>query len=110
MDHKPASAFDQELLNFYDDYAHGRITRRGFLEKAAKFAVAGVTATALLEALSPNYALAQQVPKDDRRLTAEYAEYSSPKGAGKMRGYLAVPAGGEEKKIPAVLVVHENRG
>jgi carboxymethylenebutenolidase len=105
---KTAADFDQELLNLYDDYAHGRISRRGFLESAGRFAAAGVTATALLEALSPNYALAQQVAKDDPRLKTEYAEYASPQGGGKIRGFLAAPAGGQ--KTAGIIVVHENRG
>ncbi|MHC4400946.1 MAG: YghX family hydrolase [Planctomycetota bacterium] len=109
MGRKQASDFDQELLNLYDDYAHGRIGRRGFLQGAAKFAVGGLTAEALLTTLSPNYALAQQVAKDDPRIKTEYLEYVSPKGAGKMRGYLARPATGQDK-LPAVLVIHENRG
>ncbi|MDQ3623062.1 MAG: dienelactone hydrolase family protein [Verrucomicrobiota bacterium] len=109
MERKNASEFDQELLDLYDDYAHGRLNRRSFLERASRFAVGGLTATAIMEALSPNYAFAEQIPKDDKRLKTEYAEYPSPKGAGKMRGYLAKPAG-EEKKLPAVLVIHENRG
>ena len=109
MERKQASEFDQELLNLYDDYAHGRIHRRGFLEGAAKFAVGGLTAEALLSTLSPNYAWAQQVAKDDPRLKTEYLEYASPKGAGKMRGYLVRPASAPGK-LPAVVVVHENRG
>ncbi len=109
MERKTASEFDQELLDLYDDYAHGRITRRGFFDRASKFAIAGVSVNALLEALSPTYAFAQQVPKEDPRLKAEYAEYPSPKGAGKMRAYVARPAA-EEKKLPGVVVIHENRG
>ncbi len=109
MERKHASEFDQELLNLYDDYAHGRIHRRGFLEGAAKFAVGGLTAEVLLSTLSPNYAWAQQVAKDDPRLKTEYIEYASPKGAGKMRGLLVRPASATGK-LPAVVVVHENRG
>ena len=109
MNRKQASEFDQELLDLYDDYAHGRIDRRGFLEGAAKFAVGGLTAEALLATLSPNYAWAQQVAKDDPRLKTEYVEYASPKGAGKMRGYLVRPAAAQGK-LPAVVVIHENRG
>lgn len=109
MDRKKASDFDQELLDLYDDFAHGRIERRDFLQRAAKFAVAGVTAEALLASLTPNYAWAQQVSKDDARLKTEYVQYRSPKGAGEMRGYLARPADAQEK-LPAVLVIHENRG
>lgn len=112
MKRPTASEFDQELLNLYDDYAHGRVSRRTFLDKTSKFAVGGLTAMAILEAMSPNYALAQQIPKDDSRLQTGYAEYNSPKGAGKMKGYLARPAsaGKDGKKLPAVVVVHENRG
>lgn len=109
MERKQAAEFDQELLNLYDDYAHGRIHRRGFLEGAARFAVGGLTAETLLSTLSPNYAWAQQVAKDDPRLKTEYLEYASPKGAGKMRGYLVRPASASGK-LPAVVVVHENRG
>ena len=109
MERKKATEFDQELLNLYDDYAHGRIHRRGFLEGAAKFAVGGLTAEALLATLSPNYAWAQQVAKEDPRLKTEYFDYASPKGAGKMRGYLARPAS-SQGKLPAVVVIHENRG
>jgi carboxymethylenebutenolidase len=109
MPRKTSADFDQRVLDLYDDYAHSRITRRDFFDRASKFAVAGMTAAAILEALSPNYALAEQIAKDDTRLKTEYAEYPSPKGAGKMRGYLARPAGDEQKR-PAVLVVHENRG
>ena len=109
MKRKTAAEFDQELLNLYDDYAHGRVDRRGFFERASRFAVGGITVAALLEALTPNYAFAQQVPKDDQRIATEYAEYPSPKGAGKMRGYLAKPAGATAKQ-PGVVVIHENRG
>ena len=109
MDRKQASAFDQELLDLYDDYAHGRIARRDFLQGAARFAAAGLTAEALLASLTPNYAWAEQIKKDDPRLTNEYIEYDSPKGAGKMRGDLARPAKAKNK-LPAVLVIHENRG
>ena len=109
MRRKQASDFDQELLDLYDDYVHGRISRRDCLRRAAKFAVGGLTAEALLESLSPNYALVQQVAKDDPRLKTEYLDYASPKGAGKMRGYLARPSSAQGK-LPAVLVIHENRG
>ncbi len=109
MKRKQAADFDQELLDLYDDYAHGRTDRRGFLQGAAKFAAGGLTAEALLTSLTPNYTWAQQVAKDDARIQVEYLEYASPKGAGKMRGYLARPAAATGK-LPAVLVVHENRG
>lgn len=109
MKRKQASDYDQALLDLYDDYAHGRLDRRDFLQGAAKFAVGGLTAESLLATLSPNYAWAQQVANDDPQIKTEYLEYASPKGAGTMRGYLARPAGAQEK-LPAVLVIHENRG
>jgi carboxymethylenebutenolidase len=109
MERKKASDFDQELLNLFDEYVHGGIDRRGFLDRAAKFAAGGMTAGMLLDALNPAFAAAQQVPKDDKRLKAEYIEYQSPQGSGKMRGYLARPANASGK-LPGVLVVHENRG
>ena len=109
MERKQASDFDQELLNLFDQYVHGGVDRRGFLEKAAKFAVGGVTALMLLEALSPRFAEAEVVPKDDKRLKTSYLEYDSPQGSGKMRGYLAQPAAAKGK-LPGILVVHENRG
>ena len=101
--------FDQELLDLYDEYVHGKLTRRLFLDRASKFAVGGLTAAALLESLAPNYAHAQQVPKDDSRLHTEYAEYPSPMGASQTRGYLARPAK-PDGRLPGVLVIHENRG
>jgi carboxymethylenebutenolidase len=109
MQRETAQDFDQHLLDLYDDYAHGRIDRRGFLHGAARFAVGGVTAEALLARLSPNYAWAQQVSPDDPRIAAQYAKYNSPQGGGEMRGLLVRPAG-LETKWPAVLVIHENRG
>ena len=109
MERKKASDFHPEVLRLFDQYVHGLIDRRGFLERSAKFAVGGVTAAMLLDALNPRFAEAQQIAKDDQRLTARYAEYESPKGTGKVRGYLALPAK-HSGKLPAVLVVHENRG
>src|SRR5580698_3218093 len=91
MDRERAQDFDQELLDLYDDYAHGRLSRRDFARRAATFAVGGITAEALLERLSPNYALAQQVKPDDARIIAETITYESPKGGGKMKGLLARP-------------------
>ena len=109
MDRKTSADFDQELLNLFDEYVHGLVDRRGFLDRAARFAVGGVTAMMLLDALSPKFAEAQQIPKDDARLKASTVEFSSPKGQGKMRGYLVRPAKASGK-LPGVLVVHENRG
>jgi carboxymethylenebutenolidase len=111
MERKNASDFDPQLLSLFHRYIHGGISRREFLDGAAKFAVGGLTATALWDMLRPNYALAQQVPKDDKRITASYTTYPSAKGNasnGTMRGLLARPASGD--KFPAVLVIHENRG
>jgi carboxymethylenebutenolidase len=111
MERKKASDFDPQLLGLFHRYIHGGISRREFLDGAAKFAVGGLTATALWDMLRPNYALAQQVAKDDKRIRAEYTMYPSPKGNssnGQMRGLLARPATGD--KFPVVLVIHENRG
>ena len=105
-----AQDFDQELLILFDAYVHGSLDRRGFLAQAQKFAKAGVTAAGLLAALSPNFAAGQQVPKDDARLKTEYLNYPSTAGNGSTRGYLARPAGAGSAKLPAVLVIHENRG
>src|SRR5438093_6290385 len=109
MERKTAKDFDQELLDLFDQYVHGGIDRRGFFDRAAKFAVGGVTAATLLDALSPRFAEAQQVAKDDKRIKAELLEYSSPQGYGKMRGYLVRPANAAGR-LPGILVVHENRG
>ncbi|MDQ3486940.1 MAG: dienelactone hydrolase family protein, partial [Acidobacteriota bacterium] len=109
MERKSAEDFDQDLLILFDAYVHGDIDRRGFLDRAAKFAVGGMTAVMLLDALSPKFAEAQVVPKDDKRLKTEYLEFDSPQGSGKARGYLARPANASGR-LPAVLVVHENRG
>jgi carboxymethylenebutenolidase len=109
MNRERAQDFDQELLDLYDDYAHGRLSRRDFARRATAFAAGGITVEALLERLSPNYALAQQVKPDDARINTETITYESPKGGGKMRGLLARPKA-EDAKFPAVLVIHENRG
>ncbi len=104
-----AADFDQELLILFDAYVHGDIDRRGFLDRAAKFAVGGVTAAGLLAALSPDFAIAQVVPQGDARITTERIDYASPSGSGSMKAYVAKPANATGK-LPAVLVVHENRG
>jgi len=109
MERKTAHDFDQELLILFDAYVHGGIDRRAFLERAAKFAVGGVTAAILLEQLSPKFAEAQVVRTDDARIAPEYVEYDSPNGSGKMRGYLVRPAAATSKS-PGILVIHENRG
>lgn len=104
-----AKDFDQELLELYDYYAHGQITKREFLDRAAKFAVGGLTAAALLNMMSPNYALAEQVSFNDPDILPEYIMYPSPNGHGEVRGYLVKPAN-LTGPAPAVVVVHENRG
>ena len=109
MERKKASDFPQELLNLFDRYVHGEIHRREFLEGAQKFAVGGMTAMALFEMLRPNYALAIQVPESDTRIKTKSATVPSPNGNGSIAGYLVRPANATGK-LPAVLVVHENRG
>ena len=110
MERKTAHHFEQELLDIFDQYVHGDIDRRGFLDRAAKFAVGGVTAGMLLDMLNPQFAAAQQVPKDDKRLKAEYLEFPSPQGnTGKTKGYLVRPANAAGK-LPSIVVIHENRG
>ena len=109
MERGQASDYPQELLTLFDRYVHGEIERRDFLDGAKKFAVGGVTAMSIWESLRPNYAWAQQVPKDDRRIEAEYETVPSPEGNGSIRGYLVEPAKAAGK-LPGVLVVHENRG
>ncbi len=109
MDRMKASDFPQEVLRLFDRYAHGEIDRRGFLESAQKYATAGVTAAVMLESLSPNYAWAQQVPKDDARIKTEIVTVESPKGNGSIRGPLSRPANATGK-LPGVMVIHENRG
>src|SRR5689334_21024781 len=108
MERKRASDFPQELLDLFDGYVHGGISRRQFLDGAQKFAVAGVTAAALFQMLKPNYAWAIQVPPDDKRIKTEYVTIPSPQGNGSIKGYLVRPA--NATKLPAILVVHENRG
>jgi carboxymethylenebutenolidase len=109
MDRKKASDFDQEVLDLFDQYVHGIVDRRGFLDRVARYAIGGVTAAMILDALSPKFAEAQQIAGDDKRLKTERVEFESPKGYGKLSGYLVQPARAKGK-LPGVLVVHENRG
>jgi carboxymethylenebutenolidase len=109
MTRMTAKDFSPELLELYDYYAHGQISKREFLDRAARYAVGGMTAAALLGVMSPNYALAEQVSFTDPDIVAEYVTYPSPQGNGDVRGYLVRPAKAEGK-LPAVVVVHENRG
>jgi carboxymethylenebutenolidase len=108
MERKLASDYPQELLDLFHEYQHGDIDRRTFLDRAVKFAVGGLTVAAIFEGLKPNYAWAQQVPPDDKRIKVGYEVVQSPAGNGSIKGYLARPAQG--KKLPVVLVIHENRG
>jgi len=108
MQRKKASEFPQGLLNLFDSYVHGRMSRRAFLDRAQEFATAGVTAAALFEMLRPNYAWAVQVPPDDKRIASERATVPSPAGNGSISGYLVRPA--NAGRLPVVLVIHENRG
>jgi len=109
VERKKASDFPQEVLNLFDGYVHGAMSRREFLDRAAKYAIGGFTAAAMLESLRPNFAWAQQVARDDGRIKAEYLSYPSPRGSDTTRGYLVRPAkaGG---RLAGVLVIHENRG
>jgi len=109
MERKQASDYPQELLDLFHEYQHGDITRRDFLDRAKKFAVGGVSVLALYESLKPNYAWAQQVPKDDARIKTEVATVQSPEGNGSIKGVFAKPANAAGK-LPGVLVIHENRG
>ena len=109
MEGKTAADFDQELLILFDAYVHGDIDRRGFLDRASKFAVGGLTAAMILEALNPRFAEAQQVARDDGRLVTESVSYPSPHGYETTRGYLVKPKAATGK-LPGIVVVHENRG
>lgn len=108
MSRKTAADFDPEVLRLFDQYVHGRISRRDFLSSATRYAVGGTTAAGLLSALSPSFA-APLVAPQDQRLNARYAELPSPEGNGTVRGYL-VSSKDARGKLPLVLVVHENRG
>ncbi len=109
MERRKASEFSREILDLFDQYVHGGISRRDFMDGAGKFAVGGLTAAAIFEALRPNYAYAEQIPKDDKRLKTEYVTFASPQGYENVRAYLVRPAD-SKGKLPGVLVVHENRG
>lgn len=109
MERKKAGDFPPEVMQLFDGYVHGALSRRDFLDRAGKYALGGLSAAAMLESLQPNFAWAQQVRTDDKRIKAGYAHYASPGGSGAMRGYLAQPADARGK-LPAVLVIHENRG
>ena len=99
----------QEVFDIYDDYAHNRIDRRQFMEKLSLYAVGGLTVSSLMSFIMPNYQDNIQVKADDPRLKTEIIEYNSPRGGGKIKGQLSRPAN-NNKKLPGVVVVHENRG
>src|ERR1700704_6241942 len=104
-----------EAVELYTRYIHGEISRRQFLSGVKRFAVVGLTATAIVEALMPNYALGQQVRKDDDRIKATYETVPSPNGNGYIRGYFVRPFSADTRsetpaKLPGVIVIHENRG
>lgn len=109
MNRLTAKDFDQDLLDLYDYYVHGKITKREFLERAGRYAVGGVTAVALFNMLKPDYAMAEQVSFNDPEIKATFETYESPNGNGEVTGYVVRPAK-VEGKLPAVLVIHENRG
>lgn len=109
MKRMQASDFHPKLLELYDGYVHGKMSKRDFLTGATRYVAAGVTAMAVLESLQPNYALANQVAEDDPDIAVSDVTYESPDGHGTINGYMAMPAGASGK-LPAVLVVHENRG
>ena len=109
MTRKTAEDFHPQALKLFDQYVHGQLSRRDFLQRAAQYAAVGVTAAGLLAALSPRFADAQQVKVDDARIKTHSVEFPSPKGYGNARAYLAQPAEASGK-LPTVLVVHENRG
>lgn len=106
---KRAADFDPRILEIFDGYVHGAISKRDFLRQAGQYAAAGVTGAMILEALQPNYALAQQVSPDDPSIRTEIASYASPRGHGRIEGLMARPADVRDR-LPAVLIVHENRG
>lgn len=108
MERKTADEYPQELLDLFHEYQHGDMDRRSFMNHLTRFAVGGLTAAAILDSLTPNYAWAQTVPKDDKDLKVGYETVPSPGGNGSIKGYLVRPAKG--KKFPSVLVIHENRG
>lgn len=104
-----AKDFDPAVMRLFDQYVHGDIDRRSFLQGAARFAVGSAGAAGLLAALAPQFAAAQQIAPDDKRLSARHVEFPSPQGYGTGRGYLVKPSKADGP-LPVVLVVHENRG
>ena len=101
--------YDRRVMRLFDGYVHGQISRRQFLEDTAKITASATAAAAILASLSPDYSLAQQVDPDDKSISTSYKKYTSPRGAGVMRAYYARPIV-VQHKLPAVVVIHENRG
>jgi carboxymethylenebutenolidase len=104
-----------EAVELYNKFIHGGISRRAFMDGVQRYAIGGLTTAAIVEALMPNYAQGQQVPKNDDRIKASYETVPSPQGNGSIRGYLVRPASADTRsetatKLPGVIVVHENRG
>lgn len=106
----PKPTVPPEAIDAYNEYIHGRIDRRSFMDRIGKLAASAVAASAIIDQLMPNYAAAQQVAPTDPRLKTERVTIPSPQGNGSIKGYLCRPANAGDKKLPAILVVHENRG
>jgi len=100
---------NQEVFDLYDDYAHNKIDRRQFVEKLSLYAIGGLTVSSLLSFMSPNYVDSILVKPDDERIESDYITYNSPKGGGTIKGLLSTPSN-INKKLPGIVVVHENRG
>ncbi|MCC2668935.1 MAG: Carboxymethylenebutenolidase [Armatimonadetes bacterium] len=107
---QPEPTVPAEAIEAYNLYIHGKIDRRGFLDRVRKVAASALAANVIIDQLMPNYAAAQQVPTNDPRLKTEYATVPSPQGTGSIKGYLVRPANAGSKRLPAILVIHENRG
>jgi len=115
MSSKERRTVPAEAIELYNQYIHGDISRRAFLSGAKKFAVAGLTANAIVQALMPDYAMGQQVSHTDERITASYVTLPSPDGNGFIKGYLVRPFSADSRsetpsQLPGIIVVHENRG
>ena len=115
MSSKERRTVPTEAIELYNDFIHGEISRREFLDGAKKFAVAGITAGSLVKALMPDYAMGQQISRTDERIRAEYVTIPSPQGHGYVKGYLVRPFSADSRsaepaKLPGIIVVHENRG
>lgn len=109
MNRKNVSDFDPKVLQIYDQYVHSSMSRRDFIDRVSSVVVGGISALTIVESLLPDYALASQVAPDDKRIIAQYWEYDSPQGHGKMKGLMAKPQSAKGK-LPGVIVIHENRG